>query len=104
MKRFIYLSVLFAFLGVMSVVAKDLRTVTFKVEQMECSGCEKKVVNQVKFEKGLKRLDTDVKSRTVTITYDADKTSVEKLKASFAEINYEAKVISDVAGKGTEKK
>ena len=36
-----------------------------------------------------------MKTRTVTIVYDADKTSVDKLKEGFAKFDYEAKVISD---------
>ena len=33
----------------------------------------------MRFEKGLKDLSTEVKTKTVTITYDADKTNVKKL-------------------------
>ena len=39
---------------------------------------------------------TDLKTRTVTITYDSDKTNIQKLKDGFAKFKYEAKVISDV--------
>ena len=51
----------------------------------------------ISFEKGLKEVETDVKKRTVTITYDAGKTSVEKLKQGFEKFDYKAKVISDKA-------
>lgn len=94
MKRFLFCA---AFLAAATVYvsASELRTVIFKVAQMECSNCEKKVRKNISFEKGLKTLDTDIKKRTVTITYDAEKTSVEQLKKGFAKFEYEAKVISD---------
>lgn len=45
-----------ALLSVTAVMAKDFRTVVFKVAQMECANCERKVKNNIKFEKGLKTL------------------------------------------------
>lgn len=96
MKRFLVVCVCAFFLGSVQGLAKELRKVTFKVMQMECPNCEKKVKKNISFEKGLKKLDTDVPHRTVTITYDAEKTSVEKLKEGFRKFSYEAKVISDV--------
>ena len=70
-------------LSVTAVMAKDIRTAVFKVSQMHCENCERKVKNNIKFEKGVKEFSTDLKTRTVSITYDADKTNVEKLKAGF---------------------
>ena len=85
-----------ALLSVTAVMAKDFRTVVFKVAQMECANCERKV------KKGLKNFTTDLKERTVTITYDAEKTNVEKLKEGFRKFKYEAVVIKEA--KETDKK
>ena len=68
-----------ALLGVTAVLAKDIRVVVFKVAQMHCEKCEKKVKDNMRFEKGLKDLSTEVKTKTVTITYDADKTNANEL-------------------------
>ena len=38
-----------ALLSVTAVAAKDFRTVVFKVAQMECANCERKVKNNIKF-------------------------------------------------------
>ena len=84
-----------ALLSVTAVMAKDFRTVVFKVAQMECA-------KVFKFEKGLKNFTTDLKERTVTITYDAEKTNVEKLKEGFRKFKYEAVVIKEA--KETDKK
>ncbi|MBP6065677.1 heavy-metal-associated domain-containing protein [Bacteroides sp.] len=84
-----------ALLSVTAVMAKDFRTVVFKVEQMECPNCERKVKNNIKYEKGLKEFSTDVKSQTVTITYDAKKTDVKKLQAGFKKFKYDAVVLKE---------
>ena len=87
-----------ALLSVTAVMAKDIRTAVFKVSQMHCENCERKV----KFEKGVKEFSTDLKTKTVSITYDADKTNVEKLKAGFKKFNYEAEFVKEA--KQAEKK
>lgn len=83
------------FLSIGTALAKDFRTVVFKVEQMMCQNCEKKVKDNIKFEKGLKKFTTDLEAKTVTITYDAEKTNVEQLKAGFKKFKYEAVVVED---------
>jgi mercuric ion binding protein len=97
MKRIVVLSLLAVLLGSLNASAKNMRKVTFKVQQMVCQNCEKKVQKNIAFEKGLKELKTNLQDKTVTIVYDADKTSVENLKKGFSKFNYEAKVINDVA-------
>ena len=67
-----------ALLSVTAVLAKDIRVVVFKVSQMHCEKCEKKVKDNMRFEKGLKDISTEVKTKMVTITYDAEKTNVKK--------------------------
>lgn len=79
-----------ALLSVTTIVAKDLKTVVFKVDQMECPKCEKKVKDNIRYEKGIKNFKTDVATRTVTITYDADKTTVDKLQHGFNKFHYVA--------------
>lgn len=95
MKIRLFTTVLIALLGTTPLLAKDLRTAVFKVTQMHCENCEKKVKENIRFEKGLKKFTTDVKTRTVTITYDAEKTNVEKLKEGFRKFSYEAELIKE---------
>lgn len=82
-------------LSAASVMAKDFRTVVFKVEQLHCESCEKKVKDNIKFEKGVKTFSTQLKEKTVTVTYDAEKTNIEKLKAGFKKFKYEAVVLKE---------
>lgn len=92
-----------ALLSITAVMAKDFRTVVFKVEQMECGNCERKVKNNIKFEKGVKEFTTDLKTRTVTIVFDAEKTDTKKLKAGFQKFKYEAVEVEE-AKSATDKK
>lgn len=41
-----------------------------------------------RFEKGIKKIETSVPEQRVTITYDADKTSEQKIMDSFSKIDY----------------
>ena len=84
-----------ALLSATAVMAKDIRTAVFKVSQMHCENCERKVKNNIKFEKGVKEFSTDLKTKTVSITYDAEKTTVDKLKAGFKKFNYEAEFVKE---------
>lgn len=84
-----------ALLSVAAVWAKDIRVVVFRVSQMHCEKCEKKVKDNMRFEKGLKDLSTEVKTKTVTITYDAEKTNVKKLQAGFKKFNYVAEFVKE---------
>ena len=60
--------------------AKDIKTlVVTTTPQMHCANCENKIKNNLRFEKGVKKIDTNVAAQTVTIEYDADKTKAEDL-------------------------
>ena len=76
--------------------AKDIKTVVLTtVPQMHCEGCEKRIKENIRFEKGIKKIVTDVEHQTVTITYDADKTTVEDIIKGFEKINYNAREVKD---------
>ena len=79
-------------LSATQVMAKDLRTVIFKVEQLCCEKCEAKVKKNIPFEKGVKALKCDIPTKTVSVTYVAEKTNIEKLQKGFAKFKYTAEV------------
>lgn len=86
----------FALLVAATCAAKDIKTVIFKTSpEMHCNSCEQKIKGNLRFEKGVKDIVTNLTDKTVTITYDADKTNVDKLIAGFAKINYVATVATD---------
>ena len=89
MKKILLL--LIAALTMIMASAKDIKTVVLTtVPQMHCENCEKRIKENIRFEKGVKKIVTDVEHQTVTITYDADKTSSEKIIQSFGKFGYKA--------------
>ena len=75
--------------------AKDIKTVVMTTTpQMHCESCENKIKGNLRFEKGVKKIETSIPDQTVTIEYDADKTSVEKLIEAFKKFGYEAEPVT----------
>ena len=71
--------------------AKDIKTVVLTTNpQMHCANCEKKIKDNIRFEKGIKSIKTNLDDKTVTIEYDADKTTVPAIIEGFKKIKYEA--------------
>ena len=71
----------------MVTFAKDIKTVVFTTTpQMHCAACENKIKSNLRFEKGIKSIETSVPNQTVTVQYNADKTTPEKLNAKEREI------------------
>ena len=71
---------------------KDIKTVVVTTTpQMHCENCENKIKGNLRFEKGVKKIVTDIDSQTVTVTYDADKTSVDRLMKGFTKFGYTAR-------------
>lgn len=60
---------------------------------MYCENCENKIKGNLRFEKGIKEIVTHIDAQTVTIKYDADKTSEEKLLKGFEKFDYKARVL-----------
>lgn len=78
--------------------AKNLKTVVFAPSpQMTCENCENTIKKNIRFEKGVKNIKTDLESNTVTVTYDADKTNVGNLQKGFEKIDYTATVKAEKA-------
>lgn len=78
--------------------AKDLKTLRVTTEPpMTCSNCENKIKKNIRFEKGVQQITTDLEGQVVTIVYDADKTDADKLVKAFDKMNYKATVLDEGA-------
>ena len=93
MKKLILLT---AMLLTMTVgLAKDIKTlVVTTLPPMHCENCENKIKGNLRFEKGVKKIETSIPDQTVTIEYDAEKNSAEKLVEAFKKFGYEAQIIA----------
>lgn len=80
----------------MNILAKDTKTLVVTTQpQMHCENCEKKIKGNLRFEKGVKKIETNIGKQQVTITYDADKTTTEQLIKSFEKFDYKATEINE---------
>ena len=89
MKRFI--SIVIALVAVVGITVaapkaeKKIATVVFTTD-LDCDHCAQKVMNTIPYEKGIKDVQTDVKTKTVTVKFDEAKNSIESLKKAFESI------------------
>ena len=89
MKRLSF--IIFALSFSVALLAKDIKTVVLTTQpEMHCQNCEKKIKNNIRFEKGIKTIKTNLEKKTVTIEYDADKTNVQNIIKGFRKIKYQA--------------
>ena len=52
--------------------AKDIKIVVLNTDpQMHCANCESKIKNNIRFEKGIKEIETNLADKTVTIKYES---------------------------------
>lgn len=95
------IKVLFIALALATVCnAKDIKTVVLKTQpEMHCANCEKKIKENIRFEKGIKSITTNLKDKTVTVEYDADKTNVQNIINGFKKIKYEASEVKTTPAK-----
>lgn len=86
--------IIFALSFSVALFSKDIKTVVLKTQpEMHCANCEKKIKDNIRFEKGIKSIKTSLENKTVTIEYDADKTNVQNIIQGFKKIKYEAKEV-----------
>ena len=92
MKKIIALA--FLLLATSAAVAKNIKTAVFTTApQMHCQNCENKIKGNLRFEKGVKKIETSIEAQTVTVTYDADKTTPEQLRKGFEKFGYQATTV-----------
>ncbi len=96
MKKFfgVLLAAAFIGTGAMNVAAKspkdDTKTVFTVSPAMTCQNCENKIKGNLRFEKGVSEILTNLQEQTVTIKYDTTKTDCAKIIKAFKKIGYTA--------------
>ncbi len=78
-------------LSPLSAAKADKQVVVLSVD-LHCQACCDKIMKNIAFEKGVKDIVCDLKTKTVTVTYDANKTDVPTLLEAFKKINKPATV------------
>lgn len=80
-------------IGIVSAQKAENKVVCFKSD-MDCSGCEKTLMEHLKFEKGVKDLKVDHGSNTIFIEYKEGKNSDENFTKAIEKKGYKAEKIS----------
>ena len=91
MRKYV-LSLFFALCAVTLFAAKADKQVVVLSCDLHCQGCCDKIMKNIAFEKGVKDLVCDLKTKTVTVTFDAAKTDVPTLLKAFEKIGKPATV------------
>ena len=69
------------------------RTVVY-ASTVECKNCQKKVMENIAFEKGVKDVVVDLADQSVKVVFDESKTDTLTLAKAIRKLGYEAKVVS----------
>lgn len=64
------------------------RVASYKASQMRCGGCAKRVKTNIGAVAGVKTVDVDLETKSVKITYDANKVSKSAFKDAFKKFDY----------------
>ena len=97
MKRTLLITLLALLLG---IGGKGLRIVVLTpTPEMHCVSCENKIKENMRFEKGVKKIETNREKQEVSITYDPSKTNVQNIRAGMKKIGYKTKVVVDKEAK-----
>ena len=59
--------------------------------QMHCSGCETRIKQNIRFVKGVKKIETSVPQQKVTIVYNNSKTGYDDFVKALDKIGYAIK-------------
>ena len=88
------LIILMALLPMVAVFAakQDKQVVVLSCD-LHCQGCCDKIMKNIAFEKGVKDIVCDLKTKTVTVTYDANKTDIPTLLKAFEKIGKPANIL-----------
>lgn len=68
---------------------KKEETITIKTSAV-CGMCKERIEKGMSFEKGVKEVSLNVKTKMLTVTYKTSKTDLEKLKTAVTKIGYDA--------------
>ncbi len=83
---------LLALMPMVALQAKTNKVTVVLSCDLHCQGCCDKIMKNIAFEKGVKDIRCDLKTKTVTLTYDADKTNLPVLLQAFDKIGKPATV------------
>lgn len=77
-----------------AVSAADKSTAIFTLDHQMHEGCKVKINTNMRYEKGIQKIDVSLPKNTITIVYNPQKTDPAKLVDAFKKIGFNAVVLS----------
>jgi len=92
MKKLLFLAI--AVMGITTFASaqnqKAVQTVTIKTPTVQCESCKKRIEDYLKREDGIQKANVDFKKHVTKVTFVAERTNVENIKAAIANAGYDA--------------
>ena len=89
--RLLFSGIILSLAGAAVNAAPADTTVCFSITpKMQCQKCEKKIVSNLRFEKGIKDIKVDLNEQTVSVRYAKGKQSPENLTKALNKLGYTA--------------
>ena len=101
MKRIAFVFCTLFFVSLSLFAASKRQSVVLSCD-IHCQGCCDKIMKNIAFEKGVKDIVCNLDDKTVTVTFDANKTDVPTLLNAFKKINKPATVKEQPASQPSE--
>lgn len=90
----IYATVILLIVGMVTLFAKDnpkIKEVTYNCS-IDCNSCKEKIMKNIPYEKGVKKVVVNIEEQLVTITYREDKNTKEGIEKAIEKLGYTAEV------------
>ncbi len=85
---------LLLFIGLTGLFAKEkpkVKQVTY-VCTIDCESCKEKIMKNIPYEKGVKKVIVDIPTKEVTVFFREDKNSTQELEKAIEKLGYEADI------------
>lgn len=80
-------------INVNTAVSKDIqddKTITIKLNSIQCDMCAEKVTDAINSVKGVEKVSVDLEKKNATVTYDTDVTSKKAIEKAITSVGYDA--------------
>ncbi len=93
MKKFLIFTAFFLISVGLNAQAKKPITVKINTPTVQCEKCKNRIEEYLEYEEGITKVTVDYKQKKTSVTYYADRTNLENIKAAIANTGYDAEDI-----------
>lgn len=86
----IFLAIAFLLTSVIAFAKSEKKVEVFTLDHQMSAMCEKKIKENLRFEKGISKIEVSLKENIITVTFDPKKTDTEKIIEGFKKIGFTA--------------